>query len=129
MATNVKTGAMGFPYPMGKVFPGASYATVSVPLTQNIIPTKTNGVDGTEVPDYQFNGVWIQANPDNTGYIYVCSNASAPDTTNYTNVLGFLSAGQWFPRVKEWANNRDISKLYVGAANATDFAIVVIDAF
>jgi hypothetical protein len=124
MPTNVKTGTVKFPWPLGKVYPGASYATVSAPLTQNIQPVN---IDLT--PDNQFNGIFIQANPNNAGNIYVCSSAANPDETAYTNVLGILSPGAWYPRGKEWANNRDITGLFIGADNATDFAIVSIDQF
>lgn len=123
--TNTKVGDLILPAALGKVFPAASYATLSVPLTQNIVPCKADGT----TPDNQFNGIWIQAANANSGTIYVCNTAAAPDTSAYTNIIGELTAGQWFPRTKEWANNRDISKLFIGAENATDFAIVSLDAF
>jgi len=128
MATDVRTEALGFPACLGKVFPGAVFATASVPLTQNIRPVKIDHA-GNTVADVNFNGIFIQAHSDNNGLIYVCSNASPPDLVLYTNVLGEVAPGVWYPRSKEWANNRDISKLFIGAANATDFAIVVIDQF
>lgn len=124
-ATNVKTNAMGFPYPLGKVYPAASFATLCVALTQNVVPVNNDGT----TPDYQFNGIFIQADPDNEDTIYVCSTADAPDATAFTNVLAKLSPGAWFPRTKEWANNRDIRRLFIGAKNATDSAIVTIDQF
>jgi hypothetical protein len=116
---------MTWPFPLGKVFPGVNHATASVPLTQNITPVHAS--DST--PVRYFNGLFIQADLNNGDIIYVCSNASAPDLTNYTNVLGEIVAGGSFPRAKEWANNRDISTLYIGAKNATDFVIVIIDQF
>lgn len=131
MPTLVKTGSLGWPMALGKVFPGAAFATACVPLTQNIQPCDNDGV----TPDNQFNGAFIQANPGagannpNAGNIYVCTTAAAPDLVNFTNVLAVLTPGAWYPRGKEWANNRDISKLFIGADNATDFAIVSIDQF
>jgi hypothetical protein len=124
MPTNVIPGAVGYPLSLGKVFPGASFASQSAPLTQNIQPVK---MDGSK--DNNFSGVFIQAHTENSGNIYICSNSAAPDLVAYTNVLAEVMAGGTYPRGKEWANNRDISKLFIGAGNATDFAIVSIDAF
>ncbi len=130
MPTNVVSSTLSLPASLGKVFPGASYATVSVPLTQNIQPVK-NTHDGTQVVDNEWNGIFITALPGNTSgaYIYICNSSSAPDLTGYTNVIGYLSPGGQFARSKEWSNTRDLSKLFVGATNATDAAFVVIDAF
>ena len=124
MPTNVKTSAMTWPYPLGKVYPGAAFSTASVPLTQNIQPANAD-----LSPDNRFNAIWMQASPGNSGYIYICSTAAAPDKVAYSNVLGVMPAGQWFPRTKEWANNRALNTLFIGADNATDFAIVSIDQF
>lgn len=121
MATNVKTGSMSFPFSLGKLMPGAS---VSIPLTTNFQPVKEDG----STPDTQFNAIFIQAHPDNSGYIYVCNSASAPDTTNYTNVLRVLAKGETFDLTKQWANNRDIGRIFIGAGDADDFAIASIDA-
>ncbi len=125
MATNVRTGQMSFPYSLGRIIPGAAFAGASVPLTQNVQPVNNDGVS----PDVMFNSIWIQAHVGNTGTIYICGTAAAPDLVNFTNVLGELTAGQWYPRTKEWANNRSIAGLFIGAENATDFAIVSIDQF
>ncbi len=119
---------MTFPYPLGKVFPGASFATISVPLTQNIQPTKKDNL-GNEVPDNQFNGIFIRASNLNSGNMYVCNTAAAPDLTAYSNVIDELPPGAAFPRGKEWANNRDITALFIGATNATDFTIPALDQF
>jgi len=125
MSTPVKTGSQPYPWALGKVLPGAAYATASVPLTQNIQPVNADGT-----PDKMFNGIYIQASPKNTGIcMYVCSNASPPDEVNFTNVLAFLPPGTSYPRSKDWANNRDITALYIGADNATDFVIVSVDSF
>jgi hypothetical protein len=122
MAVNIKTGSMTWPFPMGKLFPGAAYATQSVPLTANVVPCDNDGV----TPDYFFNGILVQASPNNTGLIYVCNSSAAPDKVGYSNVIYMLSAGQTWMNTKEWANVRDISKIFIGADNATDFAIASI---
>jgi hypothetical protein len=116
---------MAFPYSLGLIVPGGTFATVSVPLTQNIVPVANDGT----TPDYQFNAISIQAAPANTGVIYICNSAAAPDKVGYTNVIYILAKGLVWTRQKEWANNRDISKIFLGADNGTDFAIASIDAF
>lgn len=121
---NVKTTDMTWPYALGAIIPGATFATASVPLTQNVTPVDVHGV-----PETRFNGIWIQASPDNNGVLYICKDANPPDKVAYSNVLGWLQPGLWYPRDKEWANNRDINTLFVGADNATDFGIAVIDQF
>jgi hypothetical protein len=124
MPTTAIPGNVGYPFPLGKILPGATFATASVPLTQNIQP-----VDVAGLPDNNWNGIFIQAHVLNVGPIYICSNAAGPDLVNYTNILGEVLPGGSFPRGKEWANNRDISKIFVGAGNATDFAIACLDGF
>lgn len=131
MATNVATSTMNYPFPMGKLMPGG--ATVSIPVTQNYQPGG-HGNDGAFHKDNQFNELVIIASPDNTGngtsgYMFICNSAAAPDTVAYTNVLAWLQPGQAWAMSKEWASNRDISKVFVGALNATDFAIASINAF
>ena len=131
MPTSVKTSAMVFPYSLGAIRPGATFASASASLVQNIVPVNNDNV----TPDYQFNGIFIQAFPGtgsvagNLKPIYVCNSAAAPDLTNFTNVIGILQPGDIWPRAKEWANNRSIRNLYIGAENATDFALVTIDQF
>lgn len=123
MPVNVKTTSMTFPYPLGKLSPGAAYQTKSVPLTENVMPV---GPDGA-TPDLMVNGVHILAHPENDGNIYVCNSAAAPDKTDYSNVLAVLLPGQWYPRGKEWGNSRNLGTLFIGADNATDFAIATMD--
>jgi len=123
VATPVKITS--YPFSLGKIIPGATFASACVPLTQNVLPVQNDGV----TPDTQFNSIVIQAHGTNTGIVYVCTSAAAPDLTNYTNVIGELTAGQTYPRSKEWANNRNISSIYIGAVNAADFVIASVDAF
>ena len=128
MPTNVKID--GYPYSLRKIVPGATFATACQPLTANIQPVNNDGSK-----DHIFNGIFIEAFggtstiAGNTGVIFVCNSAAAPDLVNFTNILAILNPGDSFPRSKEWANNRDINKLFIGAENATDFAFVSIDAF
>ncbi len=125
MATNVKTGSMSFPYPLGKLVPGQNWGSRSVPVTQNVIPVANDGV----TPDYQFNNLTVLAGHTNTGKIYICNSAANPDKVGYSNVIYVLSAGLPWVYGKEWANNRDISKIYIGADNTVDFATASIDSF
>lgn len=131
MATNVKTSVMPLPYSLGLVKPGATFATVSVPLTQNIVPVEQDGT----TPHRMFSGIFITAFAGagaiatNTGNIYICNTSAAPDLTNFTNVIAILQPGDIFPRYKEWSNNRDIGILFIGADNADDQALVSVDAF
>jgi hypothetical protein len=122
---NVKTGTMTFPASLGKLLPGADYAARSLPLTENIVPCENDGV----TPDRRFNSIKVVAHPDNNGRIYICNSAAAPDTVNYTNIIDILAAGARWEMSKEWANNRDISTIFVGASNDSSFAIASIDQF
>lgn len=123
---NVKVSAMTFPYPLGKIKPGGTSACV--PLTTNVQPTEENGRHRNH-----FNFIGIRAwggdgtTTGNSGVIYVCNSAAAPDTTNFTNVIDVLSPGEYWPRgVPNAANVYDISALFIGAENANDFAIANI---
>ena len=132
MSTKVKISSMGFPFPLGKIIPGATFAAASAPLTQNYTPT-----DDAGNPIRMFNGVFITAwagnaagtVASNSGPIYICSNALAPDLILFSNVIAVLYPGDSFPRSKEWSGNRDIGTLYIGAENGADFAIASIDQF
>ncbi len=123
MSTNVKTGNMLFPFPLGKLLPGADFATLSVPLTENFTPCNSDGV----TPDNQFNAITVQAGLDNTGVIYICNSAAAPDKTGYTNVIQMLTKGQTWGNDKGLACNRGVNSVFIGADNGTDFAIANID--
>lgn len=126
---NVEVATMPFPFSLGKVFPGAAFAAASAPLTQNSTPTE----HGRAVR--MFNGIFIYSwpgnatTPSNGAPLYICNTAAAPDLVNFTNVIAVLQPGDTFPRSKEWALNRDIGTLFIGAENATDFALVSIDSF
>ena len=119
----VKTISMSFPYPLGKILPAGT--TASLPLTTNVTPVKEDGVTA----ETRFAEIVIIAAFANGGVIYICNNALAPDTTNYTNIICELAAGQSFPREGEWSNNKDIDKLFVGASDGTSFAYGYISQF
>jgi len=129
---NKKVSAMSFPFSLGKILPGATFASACVPLTQNIQPVQE---DNKTLANDAWNEILIQAWPGsptvvaNSGNIYVCSSAAAPDVVGFTNILAVLLAGDTYPRKNEWANLKDISKLFIGADNATDFVICSIGQF
>jgi hypothetical protein len=112
MPTATKTGTVPYPWPLGKIVPGATFSTIALPITTNIQPVNADGT-----PDNMFNYIGIQADLSNALNIYICTSAT-PDLTNYTNVVGELSAGTWWSRGKEWANNRDISQIFIAAQNS-----------
>ena len=51
----------------------------------------------TDLTGAQFQSLSIQASVANTGTVYILSNSSAADTTNGTNIIGELQAGQSLP--------------------------------
>lgn len=123
---DVKTGTFVYPYSLGKILPGATFATASVPITQNIQPVKEDGA----THDNSFHSITIQAAPGNNGDIYVCNTAAAPDKVAYSNVLAILDAREKFEWHRDHLNNGcDISHLFIGADDGDDFAIVSIDAY
>ena len=56
VATPVKITS--YPFSLGKIIPGATFASACVPLTQNVLPVQNDGV----TPDTQFNSIVIQLN-------------------------------------------------------------------
>jgi hypothetical protein len=120
MSNQVVTGT--YPFPLGKLFPAGSFATVSVPLTTNIQPIKKDSQTGATLNDNFWNGVLVQAPAANTGKVYICSNASQPDIATCTNLIAELAPGGVYSQGKEWATKVDIGALFVGTTNATDYA-------
>lgn len=126
MPTAVKMTTVHFPFPLGKLIGGATWATVAIPLTQNFTPVMVDGV----TPDDYFNEILVQTNPTNTGNVYVLvptaalPGGSPPDLTNYTNVAAILVAGASWPRSREsWKEQFNVTDYWLGFANATDFCI------
>jgi hypothetical protein len=105
--------------PLGKLQPGATFASVSVPILSNL--TGVNTLTLTDV-----NVVAIQFDPTSAGggKIYICTSADEPQADR-SNVLHILeSPGDSWPQVGGPAiNNLDAADFYIGADNATDFAI------
>jgi len=54
MPTDVQIS--GYPFSLGKILPGATFASACAPLTQNFNPLNN---DGTK--DHIFNGIFIEA--------------------------------------------------------------------
>lgn len=106
--------------PLGAVTPGATFATVSVPLLSAAFLASLPTGAGASRADV--NVAAIQAGPLNGGPIYICTSAAAPDTTNYTNILYVIgNGGDSWPLVGRANNDLEAGKLFIGAGNATDF--------
>jgi hypothetical protein len=123
--TNVKSGTMVLPFSLGAVGPGAGFAGASVPLTQNFLPVKEDGIS----PDNAWSSVTIQALPGNGADVFLCNSAAPPDLVAFTNVIAVIPAGQYWPRNRQWSNSCSLASLFIGAVNAVDGCLVVIDAF
>ena len=121
MATATKVSSMTFPFPMGILQPTSDAACI--PLTTNILPVQEVGV--TEVVT-GWNQIEIRALSDNTGQIFICNSAAAPDTANYLNVIDILQPGEAWPRGHDWANTVDIRYLFIGVetGNAAHDAVI-----
>jgi hypothetical protein len=100
------------PAPLGKLLPGANFATASIRLDSNYAsaPLETTN----------FRIVSIRANYDNSKPLYICTNSSQPDTANFTNVIDKIYPGESYPRSPDWGTLIDISQFYIGAENALD---------
>lgn len=69
----------------------------------------------------------VQALPNTSGFIYLLSNSTAADTTNYTNVIyAFQTAGEVFGQGSTAVNDLDLTNLYVDAANNGNGLLVSI---
>lgn len=110
------------PCPLGRIRPGATFATTAVLAIQNLI-TLTY-IQSTPA-DCRFKDLVIQANKDNLLPIYITNDASAP-AADYSNVLRRLQPGETYvaPATSTIAADPvDGLAFYVAAGNATDFAI------
>jgi hypothetical protein len=117
-----------YPIPLGKLLPGASFATVSIPLYTNL---PTNLADGQSSLG-AYNEIVLVANSTNLLPLYVCVPlvsgtyvAGAPaDTTNWTNVIAIIPAGGSWSRAQNpsWSNKWFLQSYYLSAGNATDYA-------
>lgn len=103
------------PLPLGKLVPGAPFATACISVLANYTGT---GILVSTACDQ----VGLQAASGNVGNIYVCSSAAAPDTVNFTNIIAILSAGGTFANTATIAlNDVELSNIFIGAGNATDY--------
>ena len=113
-ATNITTN----PFPLGKISPGGSYATTSVPITTNYSDLSTQ---------YCYS-LSIRALPGNgTGLIYICNTSAAPDTTNYTNILDVLAAGAVSYVTSPAMDMILLGNYYIGASDGSSAAIVQVE--
>jgi hypothetical protein len=81
-------------------------------------------------PTGQVHAISVQALPGNTNVVYVLINPTNPasppgaaDTTNYTNVLAVLSAGQSWSSVYAGADNISPSWIWVDVNTTGDKAL------
>jgi len=80
------------PYPLGVVAP-----TAGTPLRLTNYLTAVAGFTDVGLSQNQIVELFsIQALPGNTGNVYVLNSSAAADLTNYSNVLGILTAGSVF---------------------------------
>ena len=107
MPTNVNRS----PFPLGQIKPGGT--TSCVLITANY----------TDLANLFADSVVVQALPGNSANMYICSNASAPDTTNYTNILFVLPPGAFWSDASAAMNTIALGTIYVGASNSSDSCI------
>ncbi len=119
MPTSIKTTQMTWPFPLGKIAPGANFNTASVDLFGNFTITDLDNFP-------LMAGLIITAHPDNTEKIYICKDANPPDLVNFLNVITILAAGTIFPFSREWGNQFNLKTIYIGAGDAASFATVAI---
>ena len=103
------------PFPMGILKPGSSYTTASVPILTNITLSSTQ---------LQFvRSFLVRAATTNSGNIFVCNSVANPDTTAYLNVLDIIPPGGTSYASSGALNTIDLSQIWIGASNNSDFAI------
>jgi hypothetical protein len=109
MATTISNN----PFPLGKILPGGT--TASIAVTNNYTDLSTLICD------------WIQvrAHPANSGFIYLCTTAAAPDTTAFGNVLDVMGGGGSIVITSSSMNSIPLSSLFIGASDATSYAIIM----
>ena len=105
--------------PLGKLNPGANYATVSIPVLSSALLTAYPALASGDV-----NVASIQFDPASNGggKIYICTSAANP-AADRSNVIYILqSPGDCWPLVGHALNDVEVGELYIGADNATDYA-------
>lgn len=108
------------PFPLGLITPGASFATVSLPITTNVSDLATSAPYG------QVDSIYIHAIGTNSASIFLLNTAAAPDTSAYLNVIDVIANGASTSIASAGMNTLVLSQFYIGASNATDAAIVTV---
>jgi hypothetical protein len=105
--------------PLGQILPGATYATVSVPVLSSALLAAH-----PELANKDVNVVSIQFDPGSTGggRIYICNSAAAPASNRSNVIYTIQSPGDSWPLVGHALNDVELGGLYIGADNADDYA-------
>ncbi len=114
------TNVISNPFPLGLVVPGASFASISVPITANYADIATSSVYGA------VDTIYVSAPAGNGASIYFMNSAAAPDTTAYSNILFVIAKGTSIQIVSSAMNTLMLSQFFIGAAGASDGAIVTV---
>ena len=106
------------PFPLGKIAP--PNAGTPLKITNNF----------TDMDAFQANSVMIQALASNTNPIYVLAQVTATgkDTTNYTNIVGVLTAGQSMTFNGKYGNQITLGRLWIDPTTNGEGVFVVIQA-
>lgn len=109
------------PLPLGLIVPGASFATVSKPITANFPELATSAPYG------QVDSIYVHALAGNdTGVIYICNTAVQPNTTTYANVVDVIASGASTSISSAGMNTLQLSQFYIGSGDATSGCIVTV---
>ena len=109
------------PFPLGLITPGASFATVSLPITNNFSDLATAGGPYSSV-----DSIYVHALSGNGAAVYLLNSSSNPDVTNYLNVIDVIGSGSSTSIASAGMNTLNLASFYIGAANSTDGAIVSV---
>jgi len=111
------TNIISNPFPLGKISPGASFATVSTPITTNFSDLAVLFCDSINIRNH----------PDSSGNIYVCNSAAQPDTTLFENVIDVIGPGGSYTNTSSAMNTiGSLGGIYIGADDATSYAVVSV---
>lgn len=114
------TNVISNPFPLGSIGPGADFATLSMPITNNFPDLGLPGVYG------QVDSLYVHALADNTGVVYLTNNDSAPDTGSFLNVVDFLAAGASVSVSSSAMNTIQLSQYFIGASDDASGAIITV---
>lgn len=108
------------PFPLGFVKPGATFATISVPITQNFTDLATSAPYG------QVDSIYVHALAGNSTVVFLLNTVAAPDVATYLNVVDVIAAGSSTSISSGAMNTLALSQFYIGALNSGDGAIVTV---